>query len=319
VPPLLVELAVGVAAAGAMLVLRVSMDGVAADRAPYALNFLAIVLAAVVAGWRGGAVALLLGQLGIWYVIVSPYWSMAILDTERLGGFVVASISQALVLLVIGLYQREVDKGAAEVERRMELLDHALHEIDHRTRNNYQTVLALIRLQAQQSKEPDVKAALQQVADRIQAIASASERLALRSGDIERVKLDDHLCELCEQIERGISRDEIELDCRIDSVTADADTATSISIIVNELVTNAIKHAFNGERSGNVWVTGTAGKIFQLVVADDGLGIKAKRGAGRSGLGTKLVDSFVKQLGAKHEVVSTDKGTTHRLFIPSLD
>lgn len=318
-PPIAVELAVGIAAAGALLVLRVAMGDVAADRAPYALNFLAVVLAAVVAGWRGGLVALLLGQAAIWYIIVPPRWSMAIPDTERLVGFAVATVAQGLVLLVISLYQREVDKGAAERERRMQLLDHALHEIDHRTRNNYQTVLALVQLQAQRSRDAGVKGALQQVADRIMAIASATERLALRSGEIERVKLDDHLCELCEQIERGLSRDGIELECEVDSITANADTATSISIIVNELVTNAIKHAFNGERSGSVWVTGRAGNGFELIVADDGIGMTARRSSGRSGLGTKLVDSFVKQLGARHEVVSTEKGTTHRLFIPRLD
>jgi two-component sensor histidine kinase len=225
-----------------------------------------------------------------------------------------------LILLIIGLYQREIDKGTAERERRVQLLDHALNEIDHRTRNNYQTVLALIHLQGQRAKSAEVSSALQQVADRIQAISTAAERLALRSGNIERVNLDDHLCELCVQIERGLTRDGIELECNVESIAASAETATSISIIVNELVTNAIKHAFNGERSGNVWVTGKADQQFELIVADDGMGIGAqKRSASRSGLGTKLVESFVKQLGAQHEVVSSEKGTTHRLVFPKLD
>ena len=89
--------------------------------------------------------------------------------------------------------------------------------------------------------------ALHQVADRIQAIANASQRLALRSGDLESVRLDDHLCGSVEQIERGLSRDGIDVDCEVEEITASADKATSIAIIVNELVTNAIKHAFDGE------------------------------------------------------------------------
>ncbi len=319
VPPALVELAIGIASAAAMLGVRLAFQEFAGERAPYAFNFLAVVLAALLAGWRSGLIALFLGQLLIWYVVLSPHWGFEPPGGPRLGGFVIATFSQLLVLAVIALYQREIDKAVAERDQRMDLLHDALKEIDHRIRNNYQTVLALIHMQAQQSRERPVKDALKQVAARIQAIASASERLALRSGDIERVWLDDHLGELCEQIERGLSREQIELECKVDRVTTSADTATSISIIVNELVTNAIKHAFNGERPGNVRVTGSSGNGFELIVADDGCGMSTSRRSSRSGLGTKLVASFVRQLGAKHEVVSGDGGTTHRLFFPKLD
>jgi len=96
------------------------------------------------------------------------------------------------------------------------------------------------------------------------------------------------------------------------------DKATSISIIVNELVTNAIKHAFNGDSSGHVWITGKTGTVFELVVADDGRGIEATRREGHGGLGSKLVESFARQLSAEHEVMSSQKGTTHRLVIPEL-
>jgi len=319
VPPPLVELAAGICTAVAMLEVRLPFEFLAGDRAPYALNFLAVVLAAVLAGWRSGLVALLIGQLLVWYAIVEPPWSFAVPDPERLGGFFIATFSQALILLIIALYQREVDKGTAERERRMQLLDHALNEIDHRTRNNYSTVLSVVQLQAQRAQDVKVKAALQQVADRIQAIAGASDRLALRSGDLDRVRLHHHLCGLVEQIERGMARDGIDVECDVDEVSASSDAATSISIIVNELVTNAIKHAFNGERSGSVWVRGKAGDAFELVVQDNGQGIVRNRKKDGSGLGSRLVETLVRQLGAQHEVVSTDEGTTHRLVIPNLN
>jgi len=94
--------------------------------------------------------------------------------------------------------------------------------------------------------------------------------------------------------------------------------ATSISIIVNELVTNALKHAFSGERPGRVVVTGRYDRSFELTVADDGAGMKATRRDGHSGLGTRLIDNFVRELGAKHEIVSSETGTIHRLEIPQL-
>ena len=315
----LIEIGIGVGAAIVMVAARMPFEAVAGDRAPYSLNFLAVVIAAVLAGWKSGLVALVVGQLLIWYAIVPPVFSFAVQDTERVGGLLIATLSQALMLVVIALYQREVDNGATEREQRVALLDEALKEIDHRTRNNYQTVLAMIDLQARRAEDGPVADALRQIADRIQAVANASQQLAVRSGDLDAVRLDDHLCGLVQQIERGLSRDGIDIECDVDDVTASADAATSISIIVNELVTNAIKHAFNGERPGRVMVTGRTGSTFELIIADDGRGMEATRRKDHDGLGTKLVESFARQLGAQHEVLSSDKGTAHRLVIPSLN
>jgi len=317
-PPALVEIGVAMLAIASMVGLRLALGAITGDRAPYALNFLAVVLATVAAGWRSGLLTLAISQLLIFYIVVPERWTFTFKSTDLMSGFFVATVSEALILLIIALYQREVDKGTAERDRRMELLDHALNEIDHRTRNNYSTVLAVVQLQVQRAQDAKVKTALQQVADRIQAIAGAADRLAIRSADLDRIRLHDHLCGLVNQIERGIARDGIDVECEVDEVSASPDAATSISIIVNELVTNAIKHAFNGERSGSVWVRGKAGEKFELTVVDDGGGIVRPGKKDGSGLGTKLVESFVRQLNAKHEVLSTEQGTTHRLIIPNL-
>lgn len=316
---MLVELAVGIIVPLVMVGLRLLFADFAADRAPYAFMFVGAALATVLAGWRSGVIAVVIGQLLVWYFIIQPAWAFALPDPAIRGGLVLATASQIVTVFLIALYQREVDKGANERERRLELLDHALREIDHRTNNNYATVLALIDLQARRASDEGVRDALREVGERIQAIANASKQLAVRSAELGAVRLDDHLCGLIAQIERGLSREEIDFECDVEEVTASPEKATSISIIVNELVTNAIKHAFNGEMSGHVWVTGKSGGSFELIVADDGRGIDATRRKGTSGLGTKLIESFARQLGAKHEVTSSEKGTTHRLLVPSLE
>ena len=314
VPPVLVEIAVGLTLPVVMVGLRMPLYGFAGDRAPYAFMFIGAALATLLAGWRSGLVAVIVGQLLAWNLVVG-----SAATPEVRGAFVLATFSQLVTVLIIALYQREIDKGTQEREQRLALLDEALNEIDHRTRNNYQTVLAMIELQSRRASNDAAREALRQVSDRIQAIANASQQLAVRSADIGKVRLDDHLCGLVQQIERGLSRDGIYVDCDVDEVTADADKATSISIIVNELVTNAIKHAFNGEGSGRVRVSGRSGEPFELVVADDGSGIRQSRRKDSTGLGSKLVESFARQLGAKHQVTSTGEGTTHRLLIPTLD
>jgi two-component sensor histidine kinase len=314
-----VELAIGLALPLLMLLLRLPLSAIAGDRAPYAFMFLGAALATLLAGWRSGVLAVFVGQLLTWYFVVQPAWSFGLPSTQVRAALILATLSQLLTVLIIALYQREIDKGTAERERRLSLLDEALKEIDHRTRNNYQTVLALIDLQSRRATEPGVQDALRQVAERIQAVANASQRLAANSADLAVVRLDDHLCGLVEQIGRGLTRDGIDVDCEVEEVTASPEKATSISIIVNELVTNAIKHAFNGEGSGHVIVTGRHGSDFELIVTDNGRGLDGKKNSHGTGLGARLVESFVRQLGARHEVESSERGTTHKLLIPSLD
>lgn len=315
-PPLLVEVVAGCLLAAVAVLVRKSLSPVMGDVAPYSTGFVAVALAAVLAGWRSGLIAIVVGQALFWVVILEPAGSIFVSGQERRIGMIVATASQAILLAIIALYQREVDKGISERERRMALLDHALNEIDHRTRNNHQTVLALIHLQAQRSSNDDVREALQQVADRIQAIARATEKLALRSGDLDSVRLDDHLCSLCEQIERGLSSQHVQIECEIDEITMTADQAIMVAIIVNELVTNALKHAFDGRNKGHVLVRGRMNGALKLTVSDDGIGMKSGDRSKRRGLGTKLVDSFARQLGAKHEVASSEAGTIHDIVIP---
>ena len=312
-----VEIGVGIAIPVAVVLFRLLLTPFAGDRAPYSFVFAGVVVASVLAGWRSGLLALVVGQLLTWFYVAGPLPG-GNPDHARLGGLVIATIAELIILAVITLYQREVDRSSAKREQRMDLLAEALTEIDHRTKNNYQTVLALVQLQAQRSSEPEVKAALQQVADRIQAVNSATEHMALRSENLGTVRLGDHLCQLCEQVERGLSRDGVQVVCDVANLTATSDKAVYLSIIVNELVTNALKHAFEGRSHGMIKIGSTAnGQGVCIIVEDDGCGLGDAKS--RKGMGTRLVERFVRQLGASHEISSSDKGTIHRLLVPSLD
>jgi two-component sensor histidine kinase len=318
-PPIVVELAVGILTAQLMVMVRLALVPLAGDRAPYAFNFAAVVIAAVLAGWRSGLVALVLGQWLSWQLIATLPVAAEATDAQRLGGLAISTVAVALIFLVIALYQREVAKGALEREKRMDLLTRALEEIDHRTRNNYQTVLALVQLQAQRSKDAGVTEALQQVADRIKAVTKATEHLGHRSEDIGTVRLRAHLCELCEQVERGLSRDGVSVKCEVEDLTASTEKAIYLSIIVNELVTNALKHAFEDSSEGVIRVASEQhAKGVTIIVEDNGRGLQKMPARAKGGLGTKLVDRFAKELGCEHEVVSSASGTTHRLQLRSL-
>jgi len=313
----MVEIGIGVAVPLLVVLFRMLLTPFSGDRAPYAFVFAGVVVACVLAGWRSGLIALVLGQFLTWFLVVEPLMRSINPEHARVGGLVIATTAELMILLVIALYQREVDKAWSSQENQMHLLSDALREIDHRTKNNYQTVVALILLQAQKAQTPDVKRALAEAADRVRAVSLASDQLALRSEDLGSIRLGDHLRELCNQIRRGLTGDEVLLECEVDDLTAHSDMAIHLSIIVNELVTNALKHAFT-DRGGEIRVTCKPdGDGLELQIADNGSGMKVSTGK-RSGLGTRLVERFIKELGANHEVSSTDKGTTHRIRLNSL-
>lgn len=325
VPKPVVELFVGLFAAVLTVGARMPLDPVLDERAPYVFVFLGIVVASLLAGWRSGLVALFCGQALTWFAVIEPRLSFAIADSARAAGLVVGTISELLILGAIALYQREIDAASLEREGRIDLLRQALREIDHRTKNNYQTVLSLLQLQSRRVGNSEARHALQIAADRIEAIALVSQQLAHRSEDLRQVRLGDHLRRLCTQVERGLVGDGVTVDCDVEEVPVSADKAIEISIIVNELITNSLKHAFPDRESGTIRVSSRArnGGV-ELVVGDDGCGLgnpangcQPISGAS-AGLGSKLIETFVRQLGASHVISSGERGTIHRIQVPSL-
>lgn len=316
-PPLLVEVTIGLALALVMTLARLALVPWAEDRAPYALVAVGIVGATVLAGWRSGLVTLVVGQLLAWFTIVKPAWSFVLLDQPQTASLILSTVAELVLLTIIALYQREVDRAWARQAEQLDLLQHALAEIDHRTANNYQTVLALVLAQAKRSREAAVRDALQQVATRIQAIGKASARLAVDSGSLDRIRLQRHLCELCADIEQGLFRPGLNIRCEIDDLEADAEQAVCLSMLINELVTNALKHAFPGDREGQVLVRLRRHQDeLELCVEDDGVGIKRGARSRGSGLGNRLIEMFATQLGGRHEVESGDGGTRHVIRAP---
>jgi two-component sensor histidine kinase len=316
VPPLVVEIAVATVITGLMALLRIAMVPFAADRAPFAFVFVAGVGATVLAGWRSGLLAVVLGQILIWYFVIYPMSNFQIIDPARGYALLISTVSEMIVVAIIALYQREVDRAWSKREEQVGLIHQALVEIDHRTTNNYQTVLALVLAQARRADVP-VKQALMQVADRIEAIAMASKHLALSSDSLEQVRVTEHLGELCRQINRGLSRPGVCVKCHSDELSLDADKAIAISIIINELVTNALKHAFPNDRPGSITVSlKKAEGGLQLDVSDNGIGMKQSARNPGKGLGSRLVDTFVKQLRANYRLSSEEGRTRHLITIP---
>jgi two-component sensor histidine kinase len=313
-PKPVTELAVGLGITAIFVGLRVAMTPLVGEVAPFALSIIAVLLAALVGGWRAGLVSMVLGTILIWYLILPVPGSFEIESAATAIILGAGILTEAVIIVALGLYQREVRAGQLERTRRINFLGHALREMDHRTKNNFQIVTSLLTMQAARSGSEEVKAALSEAAERLKAVAAVYDALAPSSQGLATVRLQDQLHEICDQIRRGIMPDGIALGAEIEPMLVPHETAVAIGIVVNELVTNACKHAF-GEGGGSILVKAWREDGVAVVeVADDGKGFVA--GEARTGLGSRLVGAFMQRVKGRSEVASSPEGTVHRLRVP---
>jgi two-component sensor histidine kinase len=201
-----------------------------------------------------------------------------------------------------------------------EQLGMVLQELTHRVKNSLQIIAAMVRIEARGHKSGQGKAALERVSHRIDALGHLYSKLS-KADTIETVDAATYLDELCRDLIASVHKEDgtsILLKTDIGSELLPTDRAITIGLIVNELVTNAVKYAFPGETRGTVLVTlkRLSGEL-RLTVADDGQGLDARRAD--SGLGGRLVEGFAQQLGGRVERESNSQGTAVRIILPSLD
>ena len=182
-----------------------------------------------------------------------------------------------------------------------------LKEIHHRVKNNLQIVSSLLRLQAGRIDNPIAKTALQDMQHRIHSMALIHEHL-YRSENLASVDLADYLKSLCQQLFRalGVTPGGIQLDLALALVRVEIEQAIPCGLLVNELVSNAFKHAFPHGRRGVLRVELEAladGPGWRLRVADNGVGLPPDFDlTNLTSLGLKLVSDLTHQLGGRLEV-----------------
>jgi len=199
--------------------------------------------------------------------------------------------------------QEERDALSAEVarceeqRRRSEVM---LRDVHHRVKNNLQVIASLLGLQAEYVQDRRVLEALADSQNRVRAMALVHERI-YQSQDLATVDLGAYLRDLAERLFAALGADaNVTLDVDAEPIALSMDAAIPCGLLVSELVSNSIKHAFPGGRRGTVRITlhRHDGEI-QLTVADDGVGLPDGFDYRHAdSLGLQLVDILAQQLGA---------------------
>jgi len=192
------------------------------------------------------------------------------------------------------------------------------NEISHRIKNNLQLIAALINREARVAAAPCVQG-YEAIQRRIEAIAALYDLISLSSYG-EAVSVEAYLRAIAKTMSASLlgETSQIKIDVESEALDIDPDRAVPFGLLVNELATNAIKHAFPDGTGRVVLSARRIGDQIELDVADNGVGMKAKHLANTSG-GGAYVTTFVRQLrGALAVLESEESGTTVRIRLPYL-
>jgi two-component sensor histidine kinase/putative methionine-R-sulfoxide reductase with GAF domain len=246
-------------------------------------------------------------------------WGLLEVDADKPRSFDdddVMFLTTAANIVGIALYRQEIEENATIEEARhakeRSFQEMLFREYQHRVKNNLQMILAFLALQQRQAASSD-RGLLSGIMDRVHAIALAQDQLSFQSGG-GKVEFGDYLRSLCGTIDPLQEKVSIVVDVA-PSVFLPLDRAVAAGLIVNELVTNAHKHAF-GESGGIIRVSfSVASEIAEalLTVEDDGRGMGPRR---EGGLGLQLIAGLTDQLNGHFSQEAIERGTRIDIRFP---
>jgi PAS domain S-box-containing protein len=210
------------------------------------------------------------------------------------------------------------DKKRAEEQIQASLREKEvlLREIHHRVKNNLQVIYSLLRLQSKLVTDPKASALFKDSQARVKAMALVHETL-WQSKNLSRIDMSEYSRTLTRRLfeSYGISSDTLGLNLNIAPVSFSMETAVSCGQLINELVSNCLKHAFPNGRTGDVTVEllSNGNDTYLLTVSDNGVGLPPDFEVGKAeSLGWQLVPMLVEQLNGTFELQES-AGTTVRL------
>ena len=222
---------------------------------------------------------------------------------------------QGRAAVSIGLDITERKLAEKQIQDSLEEKEVLLKEIHHRVKNNLQIVSSLLDLQSMKIREPQTQQLFRASQSRVKSIALIHEKL-YQSENLERVNCYEYLYSLANYLFQtySINPEKIELQLDVDPISLNLDTAIPCGLIINELVSNAFKHAFPGELKGLVKIRlKSSGQTFVLEVSNNGvicpkpIDIKDKKT-----LGIQLINALIQQLSGEVEI-DRSKGTSFQI------
>jgi len=239
-------------------------------------------------------------------------WSQAEIDAARRFGQAVFELRQQNTVRELNLQLRRTLSDKEVLLTQKDLL---MQEVNHRVQNSLQLVTSMLRLQAQQTSDPEAKAKFEEASRRIVAVSTVHRRL-WRSDHIQNVEFGAYVEELRDGLLEswgGSWAGHIKVDAA--HVLVPTNQAVVLALVLTELLTNAIKYAYEG-RPGpiEIKVRQKERKVLQMSVTDEGIGMRERMPG--NGFGSKLVQALVSQMGGELDITPATPGTSVVVTVP---
>ena len=214
---------------------------------------------------------------------------------------------------IIGIFRDNTVRIKAEqkIIKALKEKDLLLKEVFHRVKNNLQIITSILRIQAQFSEDEIVRTKLQQSVDRIHSMALIQSRI-FQTGDFENINLPSYVSGIVANLisTNNVSPGKIRIKYNIDDIKMNINMATPCGMIISEILSNSIRHAFPDEMKGNISISFSVYEDqYSLVIADNGIGfpddvdIKSNKS-----IGFILINTLITQLKGKL-TINSNKGT----------
>lgn len=242
-----------------------------------------------------------------------------IAEEQRRNKLLIAGISIALALVALILFQYIRQKQATQtIRKQSDKLTLLMKELHHRVKNNLQIISSLLSLQSFRIKDQAASKAVRDGQQRIEAMSLIHQRLYTRDN-ITEINIREFINDLVDSLQNayGYNKESINIRMQIDDELMNVDQAIPLSLIINELVTNAFKYAYEDNDNPELVVTlKKEDNNLKLVVADNGKGVNISEWNDKEGsFGKELIQTFVQQLNGYLDVM-VNKGSKFTLTIP---
>ena len=251
------------------------------------------------------------------------------LEIRRLNVESIAKNKQIIVLVsalvifalltacMVWLYHR-IKKQRQEISNQSKKLEIMMKELHHRVKNNLQIVSSLLSLQTYKVQDEGAVLVLKESQQRVQAMSFIHQRL-YKTESLTAVNMKEYLTDLAESLvsSYGFNRDDFDLYITVEKEMLDIDKALPIGLIINEIVTNALKYAYNNNNRPALHIT-LSEEDTKLVclIKDNGIGIDEQHWKQKkNSFGKQLITALCKQLRAQQALV-VNEGTQFTITIP---
>lgn len=212
------------------------------------------------------------------------------------------------------LVEREVERRTAAMQAALDAKTILLHEVDHRVKNNLTMIGSLLRLQVRTIDDPEIMSKLDSMLERVDALATVHRQL-YESEDIARFDIGSFSASLVNEVVGASGRTNIDLQIDAQPLFIDAAHASALGLILNEIVTNALKHAYGDGRSGYLQVLVEADDARGIIkICDDGPGLPSTKRT--KSIGTALITRLARQANAEAIWNNSSPGTCVTITFP---